>query len=351
MLSLQESSSRHKSRLIAAARWLLVPALLVGAAFTAGPAVASTTLGQIGSDPSVAPCAHCSEVQLNSSGLRPSYTVLEGGGVITSWTFRALGAGGTARLRVFRDLPVLLGRTPGELPKARLLAESSDQTFALGETKTTATRIPVSGDGFERLGIAVDGPSGFTHSGDPLDSAADFPYAAPLGTIESTIPFAGFRVAVSATLEPDADHDGYGDETQDQCPTNATTHDACGGAASSPSGGDTTPPLLTVAAPAKESVAKGRLHLFASSSESGSAVVKGRVRMSQLARSYALQRATNAVSAGAQTKLVVRVPKKTLRAIRSALARHRTVRAKLAITVTDAAGNAAAKSVSIRLKR
>jgi hypothetical protein len=24
---------------------------------------------------------------------------------------------------------------------------------------------------------------------------------------------------LSATLEPDADHDGFGDETQDQCPT------------------------------------------------------------------------------------------------------------------------------------
>jgi hypothetical protein len=32
---------------------------------------------------------------------------------------------------------------------------------------------------------------------------------------------------VQATVEPDADHDGFGDETQDQCPTNASTHGAC----------------------------------------------------------------------------------------------------------------------------
>jgi hypothetical protein len=32
---------------------------------------------------------------------------------------------------------------------------------------------------------------------------------------------------LSATLEPDADHDGFGDETQDQCPTNASTQGAC----------------------------------------------------------------------------------------------------------------------------
>jgi len=32
---------------------------------------------------------------------------------------------------------------------------------------------------------------------------------------------------INATVEPDADHDGYGDETQDQCPTNASTHASC----------------------------------------------------------------------------------------------------------------------------
>ena len=32
---------------------------------------------------------------------------------------------------------------------------------------------------------------------------------------------------VQATVESDADHDGYGDVTQDQCPTNASTHGAC----------------------------------------------------------------------------------------------------------------------------
>jgi hypothetical protein len=34
-------------------------------------------------------------------------------------------------------------------------------------------------------------------------------------------------VNISVVLEPDADHDGFGDETQDQCPTNATTQGPC----------------------------------------------------------------------------------------------------------------------------
>jgi hypothetical protein len=35
------------------------------------------------------------------------------------------------------------------------------------------------------------------------------------------------ELLVQATLEPDADGDGFGDETQDQCPRQASTHGAC----------------------------------------------------------------------------------------------------------------------------
>ena len=35
------------------------------------------------------------------------------------------------------------------------------------------------------------------------------------------------ELLVNADIEPDADHDGYGDETQDQCPTNASTQGTC----------------------------------------------------------------------------------------------------------------------------
>src|SRR5262249_45082054 len=37
----------------------------------------------------------------------------------------------------------------------------------------------------------------------------------------------GAALALQATVEPDADHDGFGDETQDQCPTDASTQGPC----------------------------------------------------------------------------------------------------------------------------
>lgn len=40
--------------------------------------------------------------------------------------------------------------------------------------------------------------------------------------------------AIGADVEPDADHDGYGDETQDGCPTDASSHGACPAAVVAP---------------------------------------------------------------------------------------------------------------------
>jgi hypothetical protein len=43
-----------------------------------------------------------------------------------------------------------------------------------------------------------------------------------------------FRVDVGAVLEPDADGDGFGDETQDACPSDASTQGPCPPAVDSP---------------------------------------------------------------------------------------------------------------------
>lgn len=50
---------------------------------------------------------------------------------------------------------------------------------------------------------------------------------APLSTTKEFMPAAQGRVPLSATIEPDADSDGFGDETQDQCPQSAATQAAC----------------------------------------------------------------------------------------------------------------------------
>jgi hypothetical protein len=73
-------------------------------------------------------------------------------------------------------------------------------------------------------------------------------------------PFPSFQISVSARIEHDADHDGYGDETQDLCPTDPTLHSVC----------DTFPPQTSITkGPKKKTKSKKATFAF-SSSEPGS---------------------------------------------------------------------------------
>jgi hypothetical protein len=48
-----------------------------------------------------------------------------------------------------------------------------------------------------------------------------------LGVQQATGPFGGFLLLLEGTIEPDADGDHYGDETQDGCPSNGASHTPC----------------------------------------------------------------------------------------------------------------------------
>jgi Ca2+-binding RTX toxin-like protein len=50
----------------------------------------------------------------------------------------------------------------------------------------------------------------------------------PKGSTQTTTTtLFGTRILVAANVEPDSDRDGFGDETQDQCPTNASIQGPC----------------------------------------------------------------------------------------------------------------------------
>ena len=137
-------------------------------------------------------------------------------GVITAWrvnlAFPLVGL--SEKLKVLR----------GGVGEASAVGESGVESLT-GTQNIFKTRISVEpGD---RLGLYI-GESGFitcaTTSGDVLGAyTGDLPVGskgAPAGAAAGKLP-------VSAFLEPDADGDGYGDETQDRCPQDAAVHDAC----------------------------------------------------------------------------------------------------------------------------
>jgi hypothetical protein len=120
------------------------------------------------------------------------------------------------RLRVYRETRV----TPYEFTT---VIESEAENVALGPN-SFSTRIPVKAG--DRLGLF--GPvQTFLCDHETADTAARFEAAAPVGTTNTFSFENDIGVPVTAIVEPDADGDGYGDETQDGCPAAPTVQTSC----------------------------------------------------------------------------------------------------------------------------
>jgi Ca2+-binding RTX toxin-like protein len=94
--------------------------------------------------------------------------------------------------------------------------------------RTFATRLPVQvGD---VLGMSAPANCLLGGPGHPAGDEVRFFESAtepPKGSTQTTTGLLSARILVAANVEPDSDRDGFGDETQDQCPTDATTQGPC----------------------------------------------------------------------------------------------------------------------------
>jgi hypothetical protein len=157
----------------------------------------------------------------------PSYVVPSGGGVITSWRTTASAGTGTVKLRVFSP-----DSTGGVITP---VGESDPVTVTPASTPPFPTRISVSGG--EKLGLTVTNSSqdftGCANSSADNANEAQLALSGPLNSQEPSLqaPPGSSKTAVllnvSASVEPDADGDGYGDETQDHCLGKEGTLDGC----------------------------------------------------------------------------------------------------------------------------
>ena len=200
----------------------------------AAPCQAGLTLGQL-TPPFGGPlgCNSGSFIVQTSVASGPDYRIPPGGGVITRWSARSWPSGGPDQVLQL----VLAGSDVGGDGVTFDAFSDFEHLPATGTVLpyTFQTRIPVSGG--QRLGLfAQTGPFtwtcaiGFGTNG-PSDrniwgDAPQVTIGAP-PIVASHGQFLQERVPVEVMLEPDADHDGYGDESQDQCPTDATTHGPC----------------------------------------------------------------------------------------------------------------------------
>jgi len=196
-----------------------------------GAALGAIQLGQV--SPAVNPTA-CGEGHfLQADAATAPYEVPSPGGVITSWSHRGRsGSGGSGRLHIWREAPGVFSFT--------LVGASVVEDFnAAGLVDSFLTRLPVSTGDKLGLRAAEMGAVGCIYGGMSGDDVyANLGGEPSFGGETSFGIIAGDNlVNVSAVLEPDADGDGFGDESQDGCPGQSGPDDGCPSPSSPPPGG------------------------------------------------------------------------------------------------------------------
>jgi hypothetical protein len=151
----------------------------------------------------------------------PSYATPHG--VLTSWRFHSSGdsAAGAVRLKIFRYTGTDL--------VFKVLAESSLKTLEPDTAYDFKERIPVDQGDLLGLTAVGDAEVGITVPGTPQNQLAQFGGGdiPPGQTGTATIAWPDLRPSVAATVESDADRDGFGDDTQDKCPVDRATQALC----------------------------------------------------------------------------------------------------------------------------
>jgi hypothetical protein len=336
---------------------LMVPVLVsaVGLAL-ASSANASVTVGQL-----FEPTADCVPTTALQTAVADgnSYTV-PSAGVITSWSWQD-------GVDTVPDLELKVGRATGD-PDTYAIVGSSD---AGAQTASTVGTWParVSVQAGDVIGVYASSGDCVTISG--FSDKIEFVQAnAVLGNVSHYTLQDRNRVPVQATVEPDADGDGFGDETQDQCLGVSGTVDGCPppppppGTGTPPPGGSgttgtTTPPASkdTTAPVVSASIRrllrlsrKGTISFTLRSGENATGSATGTISLPKASRVVRFRTAKLRLAAGKRAKVTLRLSKRSLKSVRRALKHHR-LKVRLTVTMKDAAGNKTVKRLSVKLRR
>jgi hypothetical protein len=206
--------TRHVVALAAAALVVTGPAALASAP-------TSSSVGAVSGPGAALACpTGATYVQAADSG-SPSYVTQAG--VVTSWSTQADSLGVAVELKAVHSSGASSWLVHGS---------STLQTLTPGSVNTFKARVPVAAG--DRLALYVPYGSGAAacyQASSPTEAveSTDFDQLEPLNgtTFSTTGSISSLRLNLSAVVEVDNDGDGYGDVTQDACPTMADRHDDC----------------------------------------------------------------------------------------------------------------------------
>jgi len=232
--------------------------------------------------------------------------------------------GGTATLQVYR---------PAGPSQFTLIAQSSPAPISQG-SNVFATRVPVlAGD---HLGLVSQGTGEagglFCDTSNPGDVMAYTDEPPPLGGTGEFGSALGYRAPIAAVIEPDADNDGFGDETQDACPQSAAFQTAC--------------PLVALDSSAK--VGKKAVTISIAASTEGSVGVKGVVRLGK-GKKATLKAKAKSVFPGKVANFRLKFSAKLIKRLKE-LEPSQKLTLKVTATATNVAGQVSADKLKVKLK-
>ncbi len=146
----------------------------------------------------------------------------------------------------------------------------------------------------------------------------------------------------NVVVEPDRDHDGYGDKTQDRCPEDPSRHAHC----------DRIPPRTKLTyAPGQDFLRTKKIVVYVRANETGTVSASGQIDIQGVA-TWGIYSDSARVGKGDKRKLVLRVPANAREAAARSFAHGRRVTAAVSAFATDRYGNESGSTVAtIRPKR
>jgi hypothetical protein len=286
--------------------------------------VAASTAGaatQLGQDCTVDGSAPQLVVQNSVSSGNP-YTI-PANGVMVKWGVRTTSSSNPAMAAA------TIVRQNGD--SFDVISRTLFQHAAANQASEFSTRVPVStGEvlGVSAFNSSVGMCSGYSPTFDVVSYNGSPTLVDPGGSFMPSSAIPAERLALWATIEPDADGDGYGDETQDKCPQSAAFIDPC--------------PVLAIGQ--QLSASKGRIKILATSSLNAKLTASAKIKLSSKKTVTVSSRATS-FTAGKLKSLTLKLPKSVTSALK-------TKRLSATVTLTGSGlANTATASGKVRLRR
>ena len=219
-----------------------------------------------------------------------------------------------------------IGRATGAPNTYAVLSESAVLNATAG-TQVFPVRLPVAPGDLLGLG----GANAFICStANAADTVAVLNSDAPVGSALAYLPNGNLALPVVATVEPDADKDGYGDVSQDLCPQSASFQSAC--------------PVVKLDSLAAQSGRK--ISVYVTVSTSTKVAVTGVAKVN--GKKLKLKGGTRAVEPGTLAKFKVKLPK-ALTAALAKLPPSKKITVTLTASATDVAGRISTDTSKIKL--